>query len=166
MWLLFLLAIFTIIISYLLFAPFYLEANSALSVFRIRFHKIAIAEIFISNRTLMVEIKLAGWKKQIDLLAPKAKKEKKKVKKTKRSKRQNFSFNKFKSIIKSFKVNTCYINLDFENVRWNAALFPVFYGLSRVTHQQFHINFIGQNQINLQIENNMARIIWAYLFNK
>lgn len=166
MWLLLFLTIFTILLGYLLFAPFYLEANSTINRLRLRFHKIATAELQMANRTLLLKIKVAGWKKQIDLLAPKAKKEKTEVKKTKRSKSKNFTISKFKSIIKSFKVNTCYINLDFENVQWNAALFPVFYGLSRVSHKQFLINFIGQNQINIQIENNMARIIWAYLLNK
>ncbi|TKB96821.1 hypothetical protein [Pedobacter cryophilus] len=166
MWLLLLLSIFTIIFSYLLFAPFYLEANSTVNRLRLRFHKIATAEIQMANRTLFLKIKVAGWKKKIDLLAPTTKKEKTEVKKRKTSKSKYFSFSKLKSIINSFKINTCYINLDFENVRWNAALFPVFYGLSRVSKKQFHINFVGQNQINLQIENTMARIIWAYLFNK
>ena len=166
MWLLLLLAIITILLSYLLFAPFYFEANSTINRLRLRFHKIATAEIQMANRTLLLKIKVAGWKKQIDLLAPKAKKEKTEVKKPKTSKINYFSISKFKSIIKSFKVNTCYINLDFENLGLNAALFPVFFGLSRVSQKQFHINFMGQNQINLQIENNMARIIWAYLFSK
>jgi hypothetical protein len=158
MWLLLILAF---ILGYLLFAPCYLEINSAIKIVRIRFHQMASAQLLMHNKTLFIEIKIAGWQKSIDLLAPKAKI--KKVKKTKPKKQKTIPLTKIKSIIRSFKVNQCYINLDFENVKYNTMLLPLFYGISRLTQKEFHINFIGQNQINLQIENNIARIIWAYL---
>ncbi len=164
--LLLILVMLTIVSAYVLFAPIYLEVNTALNILRLRFHKVASAELLMAQQTLLLEIKVAKWKKQIDLFAPKAKKKKITVKKLKTSKGFPLSLSKLKSIISSFKINTCYINLDFENGRWNTMLYPLFFGLSMRFKKQFQINFMGLNQINIQIENNLARILRAYLFNK
>ena len=160
------LVLLTLVAGYLLFAPFYVEANSALNTLRLRFHKVATAELLMANQTLLIEIKVAKWKKQIDLFAPKAKKKKITVKKLIPSKGFPLSLSKVKSIISSFKINTCNINLDFQNTKWNTILYPLFFGLSMHYHKQFQINFMGLNQINIQIENSLARILRAYILNK
>lgn len=160
------LVLLTLVAGYLLFAPFYVEANSTLNILRLRFHKVATAELLLANQTLLIEIKVAKWKKQIDLFAPKAKKKKITVKKLKPSKGFPLSLSKVKTIISSFKINTCNVNLDFQNTKWNTMLYPLFFGLSMQYQKQFQINFMGQNQINIQIENSLARILRAYILNK
>ncbi len=73
---------------------------------------------------------------------------------------------KVKYMMRSFKVNACYVNLSFENGLLNAWLFPVFSELSRYSGKQFCINFTDVNEVKIEIENNMARMIWAWFKNK
>jgi hypothetical protein len=73
---------------------------------------------------------------------------------------------KVKYMMRSFKVNACYVNLSFENGLLNAWLFPVFSELSRYSGKNFSINFTDVNEVKIEIENNMARMIWAWFKNK
>lgn len=147
---------------YILFAPFYVEINTPKRFFGIKFHYLASARLIVSDDSLMIEIRAVGWTFPIDLFARKERKEKRVVKKQQKGK-WKMPFSNIKAVIRSFKVNTCYVNLDLEDVIWNAKLFPVFFGLRCVTGRFFNINFIGENEIRLEIENNMARILWAFM---
>lgn len=163
MWLLIILLIPVVILIYLLFAPFLVEIDSERSLVRFRFHRLASTRVFLEGNALIIELKIPGWKKRIDLLEQKERVNKP-VTEKRDKKAMKISFRKVKSILGSFKVNTCYVNLDFEDPEWNVFFLPVFVGLSRITGKSFNINFIEKNEIKLEIENTIARMGWAYLF--
>lgn len=163
MWFLIILLLLVVIIIYLLLAPFFIEVDSEKGLLRFRFHRLASTRILLENNALVIEIQITGWKRRIDLRPQMERKAKPAAQKRKR-KRPEISWTKVKAILQSFKVNTCYVNLDLGDTEWNAFFIPVFFGLSRVSGKSFYINFIEKNEIKLKIENTMAHIFWAYFF--
>lgn len=81
----------------------------------------------------------------------------------KKSKRNEVSFRKMMRVLGSFKINRCEILIDTGNIQLNAFLFPIFYLLQMKTSKNIQINFIGNNKLIIEIENNLARMSWAYL---
>lgn len=67
-----------------------------------------------------------------------------------------------KQLIYSFKVNRLSIHIDSGNMALNGLLFPVFYHLGHRIGKDISVNFTGENRIILQIENNIARLAWAF----
>ena len=57
----------------------------------------------------------------------------------------------------SFKLNKCLLLLDTEEMKMNGVLIPVFYLLNN-SRKNIWINFIGENQIILEVENNLAHM--------
>jgi hypothetical protein len=171
-WLLLILFVLVVGLTYVLFAPFYLEIDSTKGLFRLRFHLVMSARVLMENSSLILEIKSPIWNKQVDLLAQNESKtkpipkenilEKKRNKKGKRV--SKITFSKIKAILHTFKINTFYVNLDFDDVLLNAKLFPVFLGLKLYSGKELNVNFIGENKIKIEIENNMARVILAFIF--
>lgn len=76
-WLFSLLLIIAAIFGYLLFAPIYIEINSADSLCGIRFYHLARAKLIFFDSSLKIDLSIAGWGKQIDLLDLLFKKKKK-----------------------------------------------------------------------------------------
>jgi hypothetical protein len=88
------------------------------------------------------------------------------VKKSEKSNSNFFSsqkfFKKMRLILKSFKIKKCFITIDTGNMPLNGMLFPWIYLLSIYTKKTVMINFSEKNIIILQIENSIARMLWAY----
>lgn len=153
-----------IILGYLFFAPFYIEINSIEGYFRVRFHTIAKVSFKIIDYSPVLEIRIAGWIKQIDLLKTKSKaKEKPAAKKKKKKKKSNIRWRKFAGVLRSFKITQCDIIIDTGNIQLNGILYPVFYLMSFYSKKNIRINFIDENIIVLEIENSIARMSRAYL---
>jgi len=163
-WLVILVLIIIAVFAYLLFAPFYLELNSSSGLCGIRFHRLAYAKLIITDNTLIIDLWIAGWVRRIDLFAKNAK-PKAKLIKPKRKKPFKVSFSRVEAVLKSFKINKCYLNIDTGNVQLNGMLYPCFYWVGKVSHRPVGINFLDQNEIILEIENNMARVIRALIFH-
>lgn len=161
-WLYTFLILLIFILCYLLFAPFYIEINSESGLCRMRFHKLLSAQLKITESSLIVEIKAAWWRKRIDLLVL-IKQKGKPVKKIEKKKNKNVPFKKIINVIKSFKVTKFYVTICFDDMPLNGILYPLFLGLSLKTKKHFEINFWNENEIVLRIENNLFRIIWAYI---
>ncbi|MDB4905134.1 MAG: hypothetical protein JWQ63_4415 [Mucilaginibacter sp.] len=133
-WLLIFLLITIAVVSYVLFAPFYLEINTSTGLCSIRFHHLASAKLIISDRSLLIDLWIAGWAKQIDLFAKTVTGKEKSNQSLKKKKRFKISFNKVKAVVKSFKVTKCYLTMDTGNVELNGVLYPCFYWLSNAWH--------------------------------
>ncbi|HEY8780400.1 MAG TPA: hypothetical protein VIM16_02195 [Mucilaginibacter sp.] len=153
--------------AYLLFAPFYLEINSISGLCGVRFHRLAFAKLVISESSVKIDLWIAGWRKRIDPFAKSVKRKptKKSIPPKQKKKPFKISFSSVKAVLKSFKINKCYLNIDSGNVQLNGLLFPGFYWLSKYTNKPLSINFLDRNEIILEIENNMARIIKALIFH-
>ena len=168
LWFLIPLLIIVVIICYLLLAPFYLEIDSEQRLFRVRFDRLAVARLEISDSTIIVDVWVAGWRKRIDLLATKEKKAPQKIKPIKKQepkKKVQHIMSRVVAMVKSFEVKECYLNIDTRDMSWNGILYPMFYGLSRRTGKELYINFVDKNELRLTVRNNIARIGYAYFFH-
>lgn len=129
-----------------------------------RFHRLASVSIYAEKNTLILQTKIAGWTRQTDLPAkinildersPKDKKRKK-------IRPQKISWIKIRGVLESFKVNKCNISVDSGDMQLNGILYPLFYFLSVYSGKDIRINFVGENEIILEIKNSIARIGLAY----
>ena len=157
--------ILTTLLLYVLFAPFYIEINSAEKIYQFRFHRLAVASFNLTNSSLLLDIKILFWRKRLDLFSEN-KTESTKKKQNKQVKKRNigsFNFKKLKALLKSFKVNRCDINIDTGNMQLNGMLFPLAYLVSRYFKKNIKINFMNKNSIILEIENNLAKMAYAYI---
>ena len=153
-------------VMYVFFAPFYLEINSDDGTYRVRFHWVAAAYIIPANNTLVVKLQILGWQKQFDVFTSIKKREKPKVaiKETKK-KKSVFSLVLVRDVLKTFQVNKCIVLFDTGDMPLNGILYPVLYWLSRKTGKTLQITFDDTNTIQLQIENNLARIAKAFIYS-
>jgi hypothetical protein len=120
----------------------------------------------LSESSLMMDIRIAGWKKELDLLK-RSKKEVKKdtgqVKTVREKKKRKMPLKKMMAVLRSFRVKQCRIVTDTGDMPLNGMLFPAFYGLSIWTGKTFAISFEDQNEIRLEIKNNLGRMLWTYI---
>jgi hypothetical protein len=159
-----LLLIVLLVFIYLLVAPFYFEINSDSGLCRIRFHFLASARLRVIESSLILDLKIVGWQKHIDLFAVSDKKKKAVQKKIERRKKKSImTFRKIWALTKSFRINKCDLSFDSGDMPMNGLLFPLFQWLSILTGKNIRINFWNENKIILEIENNFARIGWAFI---
>lgn len=167
LWLPALILILVIILGYLMFAPVVLKVDSENGLCSARFHHLASAVLRIRESSLIVDIAVAGWKKEIDLLSARKKSRRKQLKENVESsrpvrKKRKISWRKMWSLLYSFKVNNCEVVADMGDMPLNGMLFPVFYGLSVWSGKSFKISFNNETEIKLEVENTLARMLWAY----
>jgi hypothetical protein len=161
--------IFSLLIIYFLFAPIYIEMNSTAGLFRVRFHRIASSNFLIRNDSLFLNLKIGWWNKEFDLLKGKEKADRVKkiteVQKARRKKSIRFpsAWKKIKGIVRSFRIRECYITIDTGDMPLNGILYPWFYLFSKRIRKIVMINFQGENTVILQINNSLARMLWAYI---
>lgn len=163
-WIIILLLVLTAL-CYFLLAPFFLELDSRRSLCRFRFHRLASARLYISEDTLMLDLKITWWVKTIDLFAPRKKPKKKVTEKKKKKERKMMPLKKIMAVIRSFRVNKCIVNMDTGNIPLNGILYPAFLWLGHKTGKEITINFRDKNEIIFETENNIARMLWAYIHN-
>jgi hypothetical protein len=156
------------LIGYIFFAPFYLDVDSRTALYRIRFHRLTSVSFQITDDSWYIQLKILGWSKQLDLFAAKPEigatqsRQTKKIEKAK-TKRRSISFKKIIGVLKSFRINHCQIFIDLGDVRANALLFPIIYWVKIKSNENIQVNFIGKNEIVLEVENSLARMSWAYI---
>ena len=159
------LSIFFFLVFYLLVAPLYLEIDSDRGFFRIRFHHLAMAKLGLTSGSLMLDMKIIGWSKQIDLLARNNPKNAIVKEKMQSSKSAGLPFRKWWMVMKTFRVTTCDVSFDSGSMPLNGMLYPLIYGLGSLTHKHISVNFQNENKIVLVIQNNLARILWAFIIS-
>jgi len=158
-----LISIFSIA-AYLLLAPFYLEIDSRSGLYRIRFHRLASVRFSIVNSSLIMDVQVTGWHKRIDLSAIKPKEKKvEEVSVPQVKRKMNISFQRIWGVLRSFKVNKCRIAVDFGDMALDGILYPLFYWVRVWSKKDIGINFSGENELVLEIENNFIRMLWAYV---
>lgn len=155
------------IVSYILFAPIYLEIDSSKDLYRIRFHHLVSIAVGKSEDRLLLELKILYWRQAIDVFAANPKKTQRvSVKarmKTSKTKKKSIEWKKLRNLLLSFRIITCRISVDTGNLQLNALLYPVLYWIQLISKRNISINFMGHNEIILTIQNNLARMSWAYL---
>jgi len=146
--------------TYLLFAPVFIEINTASELFRIRFHQLLSATLLFTEKSILIELKLVRWSTQVNLFAT----QKKTVEPViKERKRKNISVSTVIALIKSFRIKEFLLTLDTGNMPLNGLLFPAFQLLGKRFKQNISINFLNNNILILQIENKIAWILWVFI---
>lgn len=164
MWWLLIIIFVLLLFSYLLFAPFILEIDSERGVCNLRYHYLASADLALYQEAIFLKVKIVWWKKQINLLEPNIKSSVTSPVKNNRNKSRNkISFKKILNLVKSFRVRKFLISIDTDNMQLNGIMYPIFLLGQHFSGRQIEINFKGDNIIIMKIENNIARILWAYI---
>ncbi|HEV7231367.1 MAG TPA: hypothetical protein VGO45_08575, partial [Bacteroidia bacterium] len=151
------------IVTYVFFAPFYLEVNTESGLYRMRFHRLTSVSLKLIDNVPIAEIRLAGWKKQIDLSAmssPQTPKEKKAFAGNKKT--RNIPWKKIPGLFKGFQIRKCRVTIDTGDMQLNGMLYPLFYLIGFYGHRDISINFMNENTIILEIKSSLARMSWAY----
>jgi hypothetical protein len=151
---------------YLLFAPIFIEVNSISNLARIKFHQWLSATLIFNDQTVLLDLWIAGWRKQVDLLATNTRERKSKSvmkpdKKKVKTRKRSFPVSLFVAILRSFRIKKFFLTIDTGEVQLNGMLYPFFLYLGRKHNQNMSINFLNDNILILQIENKIARILWA-----
>ena len=114
--------------------------------------------------------KILLWQRELALFDLKFKPtkeiEKGKQKKERKSKKTGarWARRKFIPLWHSFKLKELKLNLDTDDYCKNAYLFPLFHFLSNGKNRQLGINFNGESELRLIIENRIIRMIKAMIF--
>ena len=171
------LAFIAVILLYLLFAPFYLEIYSDRGLYRIRFHYLLSLRLEWGKLLPELSFRIAGWQKRIswgtgteESIKPEEAPEKEKRASQGRKKRKWYKSGWLQpqpvlKVLKSFKVEECYVNLDTDDVSLNGQLYPWFYLAGRYIQRPIFINFLGEQTVRLRMSNTLARIVWTFITN-
>lgn len=159
------------LLLYLLFAPFFIEIDSETGIFRFRFHRLADGQLVANENGCLLHIRVAWWKKTVDLLQPRKQEPAEAAKaspaKQKQRRKPAPSFHKTRkriiAVLKSFRIRHCFISIDTGNMPLNGFLYPWFFLLSRQSGQPIQINFWGAEIIQLRLQNSIARMAWALI---
>lgn len=109
------------------------------------------------------QLKLFGIKKEYASLKKNMQQKKENGKsEIKTAEVKKISIKKLFSVANSFKVKRIYVNIDTKDYIQNALLFPLFF-LLNTKKRQLYINYFGRNEVILVIENNIYRILQAFL---
>lgn len=163
-------AFLLLIVTVVLWAPLVLELDSSRSVYRLDWWYLIRARVTPAADDLFIDGRILFFKKRwsvIELAAKRSEKKEKQASKKKKQqkKRSRLSWNAFKRIMHTFTVHRFDIALDTGDVITNAMLFPiaeVLHHSLRVRQGGFHINFVGDNHIDLKISNRAGRVAWAF----
>lgn len=150
------------IVGFILLTPLVLEVDTDHRVYRIRLRGIAASELIFPNGRIHVRLWVLGYSKIFDPFSKKKGPTPPPEKKTKEHKRFGVSkvSRKALSVLKSFTVKYLYINIDTDDYLMNAWLYPLVVPLSRGS-RTFRINFNGEVDMRLRIENRLGKILVA-----
>ena len=152
------------IFIYFLFAPILLEIDTHIHLYRFSIVPIfriwwVFDDVFGHFEMSFMDFKMI-LKKDENTNA-------KKIVKTKKIRRKKsgftISFSKIFAVFKSFKVKKWLVNIDTGDMALNGKLFPVMYLVSVMTDRKTQINFVGNNEAVITIENTCFRMIMAFL---
>jgi hypothetical protein len=115
-----------------------------------------------------VQLWILGWRRSYSMLTllrrrTKSPTQDRTRKKQPRKSGSTFSWVRLRKLLASFRVRHCRVDIDTDDVIWNAYLFPVSYFLQRA-HYPVYVNYEGRIEVELLVENRPIWIIRALLF--
>lgn len=157
------------LILWLLLAPIRLILDSNNEVYYLQWYGIAKAGLVMLPDDLVIRLRVFFWKKQFSVfeIKPSGKKKKSIENIPKKKSKQKTNFKTWKrrgiTILKSFKVKIFRLNLDTDDFVHNSYLFPIFH-LLNAENRRFQINYKGDLELLLVVENRLINIIKAFIF--
>ena len=150
------------ILLYFLLVPFFIELDSTTDLLRIRIGHWLSAQLVLIDDSPVVRIVIMGWKKDIDPLKNQVHRTRQKNREKKNGKPVKDIYKRMIAVIKSFKVNKCYITFCTDDMALNGLLYPWFRILTWQTGQMILVNFWDEQVVILEVQNTLARIAWAF----
>ncbi len=157
-----------LVLIWLLWAPIRFDIDTRQGIYCIRWRSIGALNWLPEQQLDMIEIEIFFWKKRIALLEQPSGRPKKIKPKTAKNNKLNktrwkrISWSTVKRMARTFEVHYCRLSLDTGDYVWNAWLFPVCWFV-RSPRYSVWINFIGENELALRVENRLGRILWAFI---
>ena len=161
LWIFLVLAVLAFL-TYLLLLPIDIVISSVDNEYFVNFGKLARADIE-KDEDYIVRISLKTFFTKFNFYPLQRKKAKKA--KSKPRKKRTFKWshmNKAVSLIRSFEVRHFFLNIDTGNCITNAKIYPVFAFLN-FWGGNFQVNFIGENQVDLHLQNRPYKIIKSFI---
>jgi hypothetical protein len=157
--------ILVLLLGLLLFTPFQLWIDSTCDRYQLRWGRLARAGLVPARGDLLVQLWVLGWRKSFSLFAllRGASTPRKPADKASRSRRTRFSWPRIRKLLRTFKVRQWRVDIDTDDVVWNAYLFPASYFLQRA-HYPLSINYEGRVEVELLVENRPIWMVKALLF--
>lgn len=169
-WLLyFILLVFLITVIWLLIAPFQLmiSSDNPIAIFRWK----GLGDVvFVIEDEPIIRLRIWFWRKlfypfQWNFKSGKSaeeKEEKKKAaKKPKPKKSKGFPFKLIRKLMGTFKVRAFRLNVDTDDYAVNGMLYPLAFWLSKYRNVHCQVNFEGDFEFFLFIENQIYRLAWV-----
>lgn len=147
-----------VVIGTILFVPIILRIDTRNQQYYLQLKGIVMCSVMWKDG-IRIRVKLPFYSFEIDPIKSWPKKKKKK---RKRSRSSAVPVSRILSVLRSFDVKEFRLDLDTSDVIWNAYLFPVFFFLNSRGIQS-RINYNGQNQLVIHIENRLSNMAWAFL---
>lgn len=173
MWLtlLIILSIILGVFLYALLAPVVLDINTKQNLYRVRFHWLAWGRIYFVGFEPWMEVKVAWWHKQFNLLEMPKSREKKTEKPAekpvvKKKKRQKIKWATVKALLRSFKVEKFSWHLDTGDYALNGQLYPIFWWYAYKSGHDVGVNFEDDNSLELTVKNSGWRLLLAFIKSK
>jgi hypothetical protein len=162
---------------FLLLTPLVLELDSVRGICRVYYQGIASCDIFLQDGRFMLRIWVLGWRKTIDPFLTKKKQttSKKTEPKPKTPRKRikikwvKWGMKKAIAVLRTFEVKDIYLNVDTDDFFIDALLYPVAFWLTRGSrwlsngNRSFQINFNGDVEIRLRIENRIGKILFSLI---
>lgn len=155
--------------------PLELEISTIKNIYEVRLGKIVHGGLEISNEgVIAIRLKIAWWVKRIVLFPPTGEKKEtikeKEVKKAPQKKKKKAPIKnivgKSISVLKSFQVKRFYLDIDTDNYILNAYLYPVSFAIKQWKGLNIQVNFMGKEEVDILIKNNLLRMGIAFFRNK
>ncbi len=159
-------ALIGFVILYLLFIPIILNIDTRTNLYYLNIKGLAKASLE-RHDTELLRINLRALFRNFYFFPLKSKAKKS----TKKSGLQKFTSKKRNNrkrvktlwrLMRSFRVNKMFIDIDTGDCIYNAKLYPVFAFLN-YRYGGFHVNFENRNQLVLQIQNRAIDIIKSFI---
>lgn len=175
LWLLFIFLVLILgVVSYLLFAPVILEIDSTRGILGVRWRGVAWGRVVFFDESFYVSVRVAWWQRRFPLTGGDTQ-DKKKKKPAKREEGLNRKRRKRRgpkewfqigiSVLKTFRVTKCNIDIDTGSASTNGMLYPVVWWLARKADSRLSINFEGRNKVELEIGNSLARMAGTFIYH-
>lgn len=161
------LALFFLLVIYLLWTPIILFIDTRTNQYYIQLKGFVKASIEADKKEI-VRLKVKVFFINFKFYPLRRKKNATKSKKIKKYSTKNSStqiqFRKFIRMLKTFKIKRLFVNIDTGDCISNAKLFPLFTFLNQ-TKGSFKVNFEGRNQMVLHMQNRPIHIIKSFIIN-
>ncbi len=155
------------VLLWLLVMPLTLRVDTWRQDYSLRWQGVGRVALLVHDDELVVWVRIGWWQKDFFPLRPSTRKPKpiqqpKLRTKARRSWRQ-LPWRKVRNILRSFRVRHFRLELDTDDYVWNAFLYPLFYFVNR-PGRQLSVNFEGRTNLQLEVENRLIRMLWAFLW--